>query len=40
LQAHLGQDKFQQAYAAGMALSFGQVLELISGKGSPADLPA
>jgi hypothetical protein len=40
VRAHLGQEKFDQAYARGMALSSGEALELASGKAPQADLPA
>ena len=40
VRAHLAQEKFDQAYARGMALSSGEALELASGKAPQADLPA
>ena len=35
VRAHLGQDQLEQAHAASMALSFGEVLDLASGKALP-----
>lgn len=34
VRAHLGQEKFDRAYAKGMALSTGEALDLASGKAS------
>jgi hypothetical protein len=36
VRARLGQEKFEPAYSSGMALSFGEALDLASGKALPA----
>jgi tetratricopeptide (TPR) repeat protein len=36
VRAHLGQEQFEQAHAKGMALSFGEALDLASGKADRA----
>jgi predicted ATPase/class 3 adenylate cyclase len=40
VRTHLGQEKFDQAYATGMAFSTGEALDLASGKAPQPDLPA
>jgi len=40
VRAHLGQQKFDRAYATGMAFSTGEALDLASGKAPQPDLPA
>jgi len=37
VRAHLGQEQFERAHARGMALSFGEALDLASGKASQPD---
>ncbi len=39
VRAHLGQEQFEQARAAGMALSYDEALDLASGKALPAAGP-